>query len=82
MEARKVPARTQQRFVDQVETVSHADDKHVVERIHTVHLRQQLIDHLVAGARVVRGRPACPDTAVSQAGVRFVPRDSNAFTKW
>ena len=43
--------RTQQRLVDHVASIRHADDQYVVELIHAVDFRQQLIDHRVAHSR-------------------------------
>mmetsp|Transcript_25436 Transcript_25436/g.77196 ORF Transcript_25436/g.77196 Transcript_25436/m.77196 type:complete len:263 (+) Transcript_25436:1702-2490(+) len=46
------PARSEKRCVDHVEAVGHADDEDVVERVHTINFRQQLVDHRVADSRV------------------------------
>mmetsp|Transcript_33905 Transcript_33905/g.105794 ORF Transcript_33905/g.105794 Transcript_33905/m.105794 type:complete len:404 (+) Transcript_33905:857-2068(+) len=52
------PPRPQQRLVDEVHAVGHADEEDVVERVHPVDLRQELVHDAVVDARAVPRGPA------------------------
>jgi hypothetical protein len=45
------PSRPQYRLINQVLSVCHPNHQNVIQRLHTINVRQQLIHHLVADLR-------------------------------